>query len=259
MNAPACQVFFDKWLAMEPWHRLLLVFEPPARRVSRMLLECIGFELRQAALTRSDARVSGAKLDWWLREWERAESGEPQHPLTRALPSVPGGVAAAGQHWVHAAARLADEESPPGLPDLLARWRHFADRQAQLSAAWLPDCVQAPDLHAFALAGEQLPRAAAELAHGRLPLPLSLLARLGLTRARLREDATVATTALAAHAGELLAAQPQARDEHDGYRRRQVVLARLRLSEAQRRPARVWAGDVRLPPLRAALAVWRAR
>lgn len=255
------QAFIDKWLATESWHRLLLVFEPSATRPLRTLLECIGFELRQAALTGSDPRVVGIKLDWWMQEWAQRADGSARHPLSRALPAT-GDPAQAelGQRWVAAAAGLASDDSEADLDGVLARWRHFADAQARLSALWLP--VAAPvatTLHAFALAAEQLPKAAAELERGRLPVPLSVLARHGLTRGRLRDDAAAAAIAIGEHARSLLERRPVPDSSAEGYRRRQAALAQLRLRGAVGDPARVWAGERRLPPLRALWAAWRGR
>ncbi len=260
MRAPAPhQAFVDKWLASEPWHRLLLVFEPSTTRTRRAALEGIGFELRQAALTRSDPRVVAVKLEWWLQEWTVLAEGAPRHPLTRALPpcrreSLPD----LGAAWVQATLGLASEDSEPDLDGLLARWQRFADAQAAVAACWLP-APASPALHAFALAVEQLPQAAAELGRGRLPLPLSLLARHGGTRATLRDDPATAAAVIADHARALLSATPPVPPDAENYRRRQAALARLRLRTAIRDPQATWAGDLRLPPLRALWSAWRAR
>ena len=227
----------------------------------RTLLECVGFELRQAALTRSDPRVVGIKLDWWMQEWAQRADGSARHPLTRALPAIDDpALAACGQRWVAAAAALASDDSEATLDGLLARWQRFAEAQAHLSALWFPPVVPAATtLHAFALLVEQLPHAAAELQRGRLPLPLSLLAQHGLTRSRLRDDPAAAALAMAVHARGLQDSAPLPQGGGDGYRHRQAALARLRLRTVIADPAAAWAGDRRLPPLRALWAAWRAK
>ncbi|MFB9066716.1 hypothetical protein [Pseudofulvimonas gallinarii] len=260
MSTPAPhQAFIDKWLAAEPWHRLLLVFESSARRDLRAVLECIGFELRQAALTRSDPRVAAVKLEWWLQEWTALAEGAPRHPLTRVLPAcADASLQAAGAGLVQAALGLASEDSEADLAGLVARWRRFADAQAALDAHWLPEAAAA-ELHAFALVAEQVPHASGELGRGRLPLPLSLLARHGGTRTTLRDDPAIATAVLADHARALLDSAPAVAAEGEDYRRRQAALARLRLASTLRDPRRAWAGDLRLPALRALWSAWRAR
>lgn len=253
--------FVEKWLTAEPWHRLLLVFEPSATRPVRTLLECIGFELRQAALTLSDPRLVQVKLDWWLQEWAQFAAGSPRHPLTVALPMLADeALVERGQRWVLAAAALAHEDSDADASGLITRWQGFADAQATLSSMWLPgEDAGAATLHALALTAEQLPCTASELERGRLPLPLSILARHGLTRSRLREDGAAAADALADHARALLDFLPDSSGQVTGYRSRQAALASLRLQTTIRTPARTWSGDLRLPPLRALWAAWRGR
>lgn len=253
--------FVAKWLAAEPWHRLLLVFESPSRWATRTALEGIGFELRQAALNSSDPRVAEAKLGWWAQEWIHVADSTGRHPLSRLLPAVSGpGLIEQGRRWVAAALELASDASVVDLDDLLGRWQRFADAQAALSSHWLPDAgpVSSRRAHAIALLAEHLPNARYELERGRLPLPLSVLARHGLTRSRLREgDASVAA-AVADHAGELIARSVACGHNSDAYRRRQLALARVLLGRVVRRPAEAWSGDRRLPPLKALWAVWRS-
>lgn len=253
--------FVGKWLAAEPWHRLLLVFEPSTQRPTRTALEGIGFELRQAALNSSDPRVAAAKLGWWAEEWAHVVDGSARHPLSRLLPAVPGSqLVEHGRHWVAAASALASDDSPADLDDLLGRWHRFAAAQAALSSHWLPqpETAASRQAHAVALLAEHLPGARSELERGRLPLPLSVLARHGLTRGLLRECDGSIPAAVADHAGQLLARSAASARDGDTYRFRQLGVARVLLGRAVRRPAEVWSGERRVPALKALWAAWRA-
>lgn len=257
--------FVDKWLAAEPWHRLLLLFEPAGLRAPRQLLEALGFELRQAAVAASDPRVSAAKLGWWAQEWQALAGGAPRHPLTRALAAIaplPGSAAAGGLAWLQAAAALAQghDDATPG--QRLARWQAFALGQAEAGTPWLSEtrAAEAP-AHGLALLAESLPGLAAPAAAGHLVLPLSVLASRGLVRADLRASPPppALAAALAGFAGELAALAPPLLAASAGYRHGQLLLARRLLATVAARPAAAWQGARRPPGPGAALALWRSR
>jgi phytoene synthase len=273
--------FVDKWLGAEPWHRLLLVFEPSATRGTRQLLESIGFELRSAALDSSDVRVAGGKLAWWAEEWRMLAAGTPRHPLTVALRDLAAAPVdpAAGAAWASAALSLAREDSDAGIDAWIARWQPFAAAQARAFAPWLRagdgdsggDAAHADRgsdsrdpasrMHALALACERLPRLRTDIERGRLPVPLSTLAAQRLDRAGFRSDEPRANAAIEDLCRELAPHLAEAMNERTGtgYRRGQLALARLRIRSLQQRPAEAWQGRTRLPPMRAAFAAWRAR
>lgn len=288
--ATGSESFVDKWLVAEPWHRLLLVFEPSATRVARQLLESIGFELRSAALDSSDARVAGGKLAWWAEEWRLLAAGTPRHPLTVALRvlAVTPVDSGAGAAWANAALALASDDSDPDIDAWLARWRPFAAAQWRAAAAWLPAAEQPGSLpaadsgrhvaetgathamaggdtaaaaHAMSLACERLAWLRVDLQRGRLPLPLSILASHRLDRGGLDPAEPRAHAAIDDLAGQLRSRIAAARRHAgvDGYRRGQLALAQLRTERLQRHPADAWRGVTHLPPIRAVYAAWRAR
>lgn len=246
--------FVGKWLAREPWHRLLLLFQPPAQRGLVELVEAIGHELRSAALASSDPRVSAGKLGWWAQEVGRWPDGSAHHPLLVALAQRPEAVADAGalRDWVAAAGELARDDSAPDLAALLRPWLAFA--RAQAAAFDLGDRSDGR-AHALSLLAERLPLARQALAQGRLPVPLTSLAAHGGSRAALAAEPLLLSMVLREHAVELLP-ELAASSAGSRYRRGQSALARLRLQRLQ--GGTVDAPGRPLPPLRSALAVWRA-
>lgn len=251
--------FVGKWLQREPWHRLLLVFQPAPRRGLVELVEAIGLELRTAALASSDPRVSAGKLGWWAQDagrWPDASA----HPLLRALAQHPDAIAIADagalRDWVAAAGGLAGDAAATDLEALLQPWLTFS--RAQAAAFDLHDRSDGR-AHALSLLAERLPQARQALAQGGLPVPLTSLAGHGGSRAALATDPRLLAAVLREHAVELIHALAGS-VAGNRYRRGQAALARLRLRQLARLPT--LSDDQRpvppLPPLRSALAVWRA-
>ncbi|MBX3726923.1 MAG: hypothetical protein KF823_13510 [Xanthomonadales bacterium] len=257
--------FVGKWLAAEPWHRLLLLFEPPGLRAPRRLLEALGFELRRAALAASDPRVSAAKLAWWAQEWQALAARAPRHPLTCALSAIaplPAAAAAGGLAWLQAATALAQGHDDATPEQRLARWQAFARGQAEATVSWLPGGHAADDqAHGLALLAESLPGLAAPAAAGHLVLPLSALAAQGLVRADLRAGPPhpALAAALAGFAGELSAHTAPLLAASGGYRHGQLQLARRLLAAVEARPAAAWQGARQPPGPGAVLALWWSR
>lgn len=266
MSQPeAADAFIDKWLQAEPWHRLLLLFEPASQRRLRCLVESLGYELRSAALDSSDARVGSAKLGWWLQEWQRLAQGLPSHPLTQALATA-GTISAsaeAGARWIAAAAALAEDTVDTDLDAARRRLATYCSSQHTATATLFSvadDDDAGAEGHALALLAERLPMAAKDLARGRLPVSLSVLAESGLTRSELGRDEAATAAVIAAQAralhGPLHAIVARLSCP---YRRSQAALARLLVAGVARDGRAAWDGQHRLPPLRSVFAVWRAR
>jgi phytoene synthase len=261
MSSSAVDSFIEKWLISEPWHRLLLSFESAQTRPLRSLLECIGFELRTAALDSSDPRVATTKLAWWHEEWQRLANGEPRHPLTSALAHrqmLPIDVQA-GARWIDSAWRLAEDVSDPDLPARRRRWQDFTQAQS-ITLTIDEDARDNGRGHALALLVERLLHWRADLGRGRLPLPLVITAGPSLDRARLAAGDARSRDALGDYARALAEAvtSEAGMARTSPYRRAQLALARLRARQLQRSPALAWADAPPLPPLRSAFAVWRA-
>jgi phytoene synthase len=248
--------FVGKWLEREPWHRLLLLFQPPARRGLVELVEAVGHELRSAALASSDPRVSAGKLGWWAQDAERWPAGGSTHPLLQALAQRPDAIADAGalRDWVAAAGALAGDQAATDLEALLQPWLAFSRAQA---AAFDLDDRSDGRTHALSLLAERLPQARLALSQGRLPVPLTSLAGHGGSRAALATDPGLRAHVLLDHCVEL-ARGLAASAAGNRYRRGQAALARLRLQRSIRAGVRPGAESRALPPLRSAFTVWRA-
>lgn len=254
--------FVDKWLAAEPWHRLLLVFERTLQREPRRLLESVGYELRAAALDSSDPRVAATKLGWWADEWRSLAADQPRHPLIIALRSIARGTidAQAGSAWIAAAAALAESDGDADLSARRARWQRYAQAQVVAGQAWLDARDADPRMHADALLVERALHLNIDLARGRLPVPLNALAKAGATRSQLATGEKEAQHALTAYMNELADTLVLDRSEMgqvSRYRRAQAALARVRADQLRRDPASAWTGVRPLPAWRSALNVWR--
>ncbi len=264
MSGGSSEHFVDKWLQAEPWHRLLLVFESPERRHARRLLESLAYEFRNTALDGSDARVIAAKLGWWTEEWRLLAAGAPRHPITQALASVTSIPidAHVGGAWVTAAAALSDDTSDTDAVARISRWQRYAQAQADATAAWLPSEAGDAYAHAVSLLSERIAHAQADIASGRLPVPLDAMAHLSLTRAQFADGDPATHQAYAHYARDLVDALggPSVRAA-GGYRRGQSALVRLRSRALVRATARATDRSSMSPPLpalRAAWAVWCA-
>ncbi|MBS0194928.1 MAG: hypothetical protein JSR34_11890 [Proteobacteria bacterium] len=207
--------FVAKWRAREPEMAFAEVFCPRPLRMRFALWGALLGEWREAALELSDPRPTQIKCLWWAEEVLLAAQAGPRHPLLRALalPSLPW------QGLAQALAMRADAETdrPVDRAAALAAVAPLADAIAALEAALFalpastvtafaapastsaapeatmradpPSTVSASVAARQALAvhllGERL-RIGREGSAGGL-LPLSLLARHGLTAAALDE------------------------------------------------------------------------
>ncbi|HET9817949.1 MAG TPA: squalene/phytoene synthase family protein, partial [Rhodanobacteraceae bacterium] len=157
-----------------------------------------------------EPQVAAVKLAWWREELQRAAEGEPRHPLTQSL-FADGQVREVPLScWtaVVEAALLAIDAPPP------------ADFDAQrLAAAPLADAIAGLETRVWFGSGAERSRAAAvvalanlvagaralaaEVGHGRTPLPMNLLARHGLAIEGLGVDGADRRAALRDYAGTL--------------------------------------------------------
>lgn len=192
----AFAAFEQKWLAAFPENNVLRVFLSPSDRVLNAAFACLIFEFEQTALYIAEAQIAATKLNWWSEELARASTQQARHPITQTLFADARARAIAPDFWQAlvrgAAAQLGVESSADFASQLeqaqsfslpLARIEHqlfFADSAARDSVT----TVAAP-LAACAQLLRQLAVLPQELQQGRLPLPLSLLARHQLNRENL--------------------------------------------------------------------------
>jgi phytoene synthase len=178
--------FEDKWSLAHPELPLALRFVRPGPRPMVSALACVSLEVGLATYGVSEAGVAASKLQWWAEELGLLSSGKARHPLTQvlaesvALKVLPPD---AWRAWIGAAFAQRDAAPARGLPDLVAGYRSFYAPLSRIETAVYPGLsvesrAQAGALSRILLDTIRLPES---LAAGRLPLPLDLLARHGIS------------------------------------------------------------------------------
>lgn len=179
--------FEQKWLAANPEQAMVGLFVAPSVRLRAVAFGCLVHELGAAAYEIQETEVAAAKLAWWAQELEVAATGHARHPVTHALFDD---VAQAVDHslWpALAVGAFKQVESHAGatLDDLIERREpfHLAIADAE-SALFLGDTANI-DANAALWSLSSLLHALRGVVGERMPIPLDLLARHGLTRADL--------------------------------------------------------------------------
>ena len=193
--------FEQKWLAAYPENALVAVFLPPAQRQRASAFGCLVYELTQTVFHLREPQVAASKLAWWRQELTDAAAGKARHPIALTL-------------FADAQVRASDPVLWPALAD--AALTHLDQPHASTLALLLEQfepysaVVARVEAALFGLDGANIEANAAlwTISHllrelinlprsgERLQLPLSLLARYGVTRAGLAE-ATADRSALA--------------------------------------------------------------
>ena len=161
--------------------------------------------------------VAATKLQWWVEELQRAHDSHARHPLTQALSADERARAIPPARWnevFHAA--LLQLEAPPAadFPAQLAQAAPLHGAIARIETSlWFSaeaDAQRAEKLAAAQRAVAALRNLPMEVDYGRTPLPMSLLARHGLSQNALIEDQPGRRAALRDQTGELLRALDEA-------------------------------------------------
>ena len=245
----AVTAFIEKWHAREPEMIYAEVFCPRPLRMRFTLWGALLFELREAAFELSDARLLEVKSAWWADELLRCAQDAPRHPLTQALdaPGLPWNALAHGMH----AMVQRDSSLPTDCDAAFASVAPLADGIASVEAALFnaPNADAASRATGIHLLGERL-RAGRAAADGGC-VPLSLLARHGMTRSALAQPQ--GEPVVADWAAVLVAAQPSEFTGMALYRSARTAFDGWFLHElAAHRPQRA------MPRLRALRLAWSA-
>jgi phytoene synthase len=181
--------FEQAWLDAHPEYAIASVFLPPAARRAANAFGCLVDELNAAAQLR-DPQVAAAKVTWWQGELAAAVRGRASHPVTQALFAQELAEADEPGLWLalaHAAPQQAGAGTGSTLADVLAQHAAFHRAAARIDAALQRRADADVDRDAALWTISFLLRQLVRLDGGdeRLPLPLDLLARHGLTRAQL--------------------------------------------------------------------------
>ncbi|MER3547214.1 MAG: phytoene synthase [Rhodanobacteraceae bacterium] len=157
--------------------------------------------------------VGATKLQWWIEELHCAHDGHARHPLTQAVfvdERVRAIPLAQWNEVLHAA--LLQLEAPP-VSDFSAQLAQALPLHGALArietAMWFgvdANAHRAQKLAAAQRAAAALRNLPMEVDYGRTPLPMSLLARHGLSHNALTDDAPAQRAALRAQSGDVLRA-----------------------------------------------------
>jgi len=192
----AFAAFEQKWVAAFPENNVLRVFLSPSDRVLNAAFACLIFELEQTALHIAEAQIAATKLNWWSEELARASAQQARHPITQTLFADARASVIAPDLWqalVRGAASQLGVESSADFATQTAQAQSFSSPLARIEhQLFFADSADrdsgtrvAASLAACAQLLRQLAMLPQELQQGRLPLPLSLLARHQLNRENL--------------------------------------------------------------------------
>ncbi len=187
------QGFIDKWLAVQPQQRVALVFVDGRRYPGHVALAALEQELLGAAYGIKEPQVAAAKLNWWAEELTGAASSGGRHPLTQVLFDDERAHAMSTDRWlgpVLAAMAQIEQGTAADFAAQLDAALPLHGALAALETAWWYG-AEASSARAARVATLNhllyaLLRLEQDADRDRLPLPMSRLARHGLSRAELR-------------------------------------------------------------------------
>ena len=253
MSVQAHDHFIAKWHRREPEMALAEVFCAPPARARFRAWGALVAELREAVFELSDPRVTAVKAPWWAEELLRFADGLGRHPLAADLASPPPAGEAGPVPWRELAGAVLRQVQADGRPgdagQAVAHVRPLAVAIAAVESALFPSPrPSSADAVAVHLLWQRLPRGLGDDDHALVPM--TLLARHGLTGAQLAAGAEGGDALLRDWAGALLHALPAKVDGEPLFRRVRSGLDRVALR-------RLVAGRGFVPEL-APVTVWRA-
>ena len=212
MSDGATQSYIDKWLAVQPQQRIALGFVDPAVRDEHVALAAFEQELIASAYGIREPQVAAAKLQWWAEELSGAAASGGRHPLTKQLFATERAGRIPASLWlapVLAAMAQLEQGTSSDFAAQLAAARGLHGALAALETAWwfgpgasTEAATRVATLSHLVFA---LSRLELDAERERLPLPMSRLARHGLSRAQLKTDAPARRDAIRAQLQELAA------------------------------------------------------
>jgi phytoene synthase len=199
-SSEAFASFEQKWLAVYPENALVAVFLPPAQRQCVSAFGCLVYELTQTAFHLREPQVAATKLAWWRQELTDAAGGKARHPIALTLFADAQVRASDPALWPALADTALSHLDQPGASTLAVLLEQFEPYSAAVARAEAALCCPAGaniESNAALWTISHLLRELTNLSGigERMQLPLSLLARYGVTRAGLAE-ATADRTAL---------------------------------------------------------------
>ncbi|HET6805836.1 MAG TPA: squalene/phytoene synthase family protein [Frateuria sp.] len=189
----ALQSYVDKWLAAQPAQRVGLAFVDPARHGGHIALAALEQELLAAAYGIREPHVAATKLNWWAEELAAAAQTGGRHPLTQVLFADERATRIDNERWlapVLAAMAQLEEGTAADFGAQLVAASQLHGALAALETAWWfggsAPIDRAARVATLAHLLHALRRLDDDAERDRLPLPMTALARHGLSRDQLR-------------------------------------------------------------------------
>jgi phytoene synthase len=205
------QSFIDKWLSVQPQQRVALVFVDGKKYPGHVALAALEQELLAAAYGIREPQVAVAKLNWWAEELSGASTSGGRHPLTQVLFDDERAHTIATERWlapVLAAMTQLEQGTAADFAGQLSAAAPLHGALAALETAWWygADASPARAAHVATLNHllYALLRLEQDIDRDRLPLPMSRLARHGLSRPQLRVHGDSRQQAIKAQLGDML-------------------------------------------------------
>lgn len=188
MTDTAFDDYLRQWRDANPQCAVAWLFLRPAEQSCFGALAAMEREWLKAVREIREPQVALVKLGWWREEMERAPTGATRHPLTQALFADPRAQRAAPALWLAPVDAAVVQLNQPPAADFAAQCAAtlpLAQALAALeTAVWFGPTVaaaRATEVTLIGLLASALRGLDNEIEHGRSPLPMSLLARHGLT------------------------------------------------------------------------------
>ncbi|MDR3448093.1 MULTISPECIES: squalene/phytoene synthase family protein [unclassified Dyella] len=210
MSDTALQSYIDKWLAVQPQQRIALAFVDKNTYPGHIALAALEQEWLAAAYGIREPHVAATKLNWWAEELSGAASSGGRHPLTHVLFDDDRAHAIAAERWVApvlAAMGQLEEGTAADFPAQVAAGSLLHGAIAELETAWWfgdkASSERAARVATLSHMLYSLLRLEEDADRDRLALPMSRLAKFGLSRHELREASTVRNDAVRAQLEDL--------------------------------------------------------
>ncbi|HEX7324815.1 MAG TPA: squalene/phytoene synthase family protein [Rhodanobacteraceae bacterium] len=195
MSDNAADDYVTRWRDASPQRSVAWLFLRPDERNCFGALAALEGEWLRVLHDVREPLVAATKLGWWREEVQRAVQGEARHPLLVALFADARARAVPAERWIAAvdAASMAFATEVPA--DFAAQCEAAAPLAAAFAAletaVWFGVGAVSPRAAQVVMCVQltaNVRMLAAEVEHGRSPLPMNLLARHGLTIEALAAD-----------------------------------------------------------------------
>ena len=210
MSESALHSYIEKWLAVQPQQRIALAFIDAKTYPGHIALAALEQELLAAAYGIREPHVAATKLNWWAEELSGAAASGGRHPLTQVLFDDDRAHAIPTERWVApvlAAMGQLEEGTAADFPAQVGAGSLLHGAVAALETAWWfgdkASSTRAARVATLSHLTYALMRLEEDADRDRLALPMSRLAKFGLSRNELREATTVRNEAIRAQLNDL--------------------------------------------------------